>query len=321
MKELLKVENLKKYFPVKKGVFSRIAGYVKAVDSVSLTINKGKVVGLVGESGCGKTTLGRTIIKLYEPNGGKIIFDNIDVTSMSQKLMRPLRKRIQYIFQDPYSSLNPRMTVLDIVGEGPVIHNIVKSSAEKRKLVENILNKVGLSEEHADRYPHEFSGGQRQRIGIARSMALNPELIVCDEPISALDVSIQAQIINLLVDLKNEFDISYLFISHDLKVVEYISDEVAVMYMGKLVEYAPAPVLYSEPLHPYTLALIDAIPVIDKKTNAKKIFLQGDVPSPVNPPAGCPFHTRCAECIEKCRKELPELREVRKGHRVACHRR
>ncbi|MBN2190022.1 MAG: dipeptide ABC transporter ATP-binding protein [Candidatus Aureabacteria bacterium] len=321
MKEILKVENLKKYFPVKKGIFSRVAGYVKAVDSVSLAINKGKVVGLVGESGCGKTTLGRTIIKLYEPSEGKIIFDNIDITSMSRKRMRPLRKRIQYIFQDPYSSLNPRMTVLDIVGEGPVIHNIVKSNAEKRKLVENILNKVGLSEEHADRYPHEFSGGQRQRIGIARSMALNPELIVCDEPISALDVSIQAQIINLLVDLKNEFDMSYLFISHDLKVVEYISDEVAVMYMGRLVEYALAPVLYSEPLHPYTLALIDAIPVIDKKTKSKKIFLQGDVPSPLNPPAGCPFHTRCAECIEKCRKETPELREVRKGHRVACHRR
>ncbi|MCK9555447.1 dipeptide ABC transporter ATP-binding protein [bacterium] len=321
MKEILKTEGLKKYFPVKKGVFSRIAGYVKAVDFVSLTINKGKVVGLVGESGCGKTTLGRTIIKLYEPTAGRIVFDDIDITSMSRKLMRPLRKRIQYIFQDPYSSLNPRMTVMDIVGEGPVIHNIVKNSDQKRKLVENILNKVGLSREHADRYPHEFSGGQRQRIGIARSMALNPELIICDEPISALDVSIQAQIINLLVDLKNEFGISYLFISHDLKVVEHISDDVAVMYMGRLVEYASASMLYSEPLHPYTLALIDAIPVIDKKTNSKKIFLQGDVPSPMNPPAGCPFHTRCAECVDRCKKEIPELREVRKGHKVACHRR
>ncbi|MDD5644210.1 MAG: ATP-binding cassette domain-containing protein, partial [bacterium] len=284
MKKLLEIQDLKKYFPVKKGIFSRVIGCIKAVDSVSLAIGRGKVVGLVGESGCGKTTLGRTVIKLYEPTAGKIFFDNIDITSMSQKIMRPMRKRIQYIFQDPYSSLNPRMTVLDIVGEGPVIHKIVKNRVEKRRLVENMLEKVGLSKEHLDRYPHEFSGGQRQRIGIARSIALNPELVICDEPISALDVSIQAQIINLLMDLKNELSISYLFISHDLKVVEYVSDEVAVMYMGKIVEYAPAEVLYREPLHPYTLALIDAIPVIDKKTNLKKIFLQGDVPSPMNPP-------------------------------------
>jgi oligopeptide transport system ATP-binding protein len=312
---LIEVKNLKKYFPVKMGLGKK--AYIKAVDSVSFFIKKGETLGLVGESGCGKSTTGRTIIRLYEPTSGQIIFKGEDIT---KKDMLPYRKSMQMIFQDPYASLNPRMTVGDIIGEPLEIHNIAKGN-EKKERVQELLRLVGLSSEHANRYPHEFSGGQRQRIGIARALAVEPEFIICDEPISALDVSIQAQIVNMLEDLQQQLGLTYLFIAHDLSMVKHISSRVGVMYLGKLVELAESNELYSNPLHPYTQALLSAIPIPDPKISKERtrIILEGDVPSPLNPPTGCRFRTRCKYAFDRCKEEEPKFRDVGSGHYVACH--
>ncbi|ABP66645.1 oligopeptide/dipeptide ABC transporter, ATPase subunit [Caldicellulosiruptor saccharolyticus DSM 8903] len=312
---LIEIKNLKKYFPVRSG-FGKKA-YIKAVDDVSFFIKKGETLGLVGESGCGKSTTGRTIIRLYEPTSGQIIFKGEDIT---KKDMLPYRKYMQMIFQDPYASLNPRMTVGDIIGEPIEIHNIAKGN-EKKERVQELLRLVGLNSEHANRYPHEFSGGQRQRIGIARALAVEPEFIICDEPISALDVSIQAQIVNMLEDLQQELGLTYLFIAHDLSMVKHISSRVGVMYLGKLVELASSNELYEKPLHPYTQALLSAIPIPDPKISRERtrIILEGDVPSPLNPPSGCRFRTRCKYAFDRCKEEEPEFKNVGSGHYVACH--
>ena len=318
---LLEVKNLKKYFPVTSGViFQHRVADVKAVDDVSFFIRKGETLGLVGESGCGKTTTGRCILQLFEPTAGQIIFEGQDLNKLSGKQMREMRKKIQVIFQDPYGSLNPRMTCGDIVGEPLVVHKLTSSKAELRDKVADLLQTVGLNPYMADRYPHEFSGGQRQRIGIARALAVNPSFIVCDEPVSALDVSIQAQVINLLEDLQERFDLTYLFIAHDLSVVRHISDRIAVMYLGHIVEVASRTELYENPLHPYTKALLSAVPIPDPVVEAKRerIILTGDVPSPMNPPEGCVFHTRCQSMSDECRVEEPELREVSPDHWVSC---
>jgi len=311
----IEIKNLKKYFPVRSG-FGKKA-YIKAVDDVSFFIKKGETLGLVGESGCGKSTTGRTIIRLYEPTSGQIIFKGEDIT---KKDMLPYRKYMQMIFQDPYASLNPRMTVGDIIGEPIEIHNIAKGN-EKKERVQELLRLVGLNSEHANRYPHEFSGGQRQRIGIARALAVEPEFIICDEPISALDVSIQAQIVNMLEDLQQELGLTYLFIAHDLSMVKHISSRVGVMYLGKLVELASSNELYEKPLHPYTQALLSAIPIPDPKISRERtrIILEGDVPSPLNPPSGCRFRTRCKYAFDRCKEEEPEFKNVGSGHYVACH--
>ncbi len=317
---LMHAERVSKLFPVKKGLFGRTR-FVRAVDGVSLYVRHGETLGLVGESGCGKSTLGRTLLKLLEPTSGRIVFDGRDITHMSHRQLRPLRRRMQIIFQDPYSSLNPRMTVRSIVGEALSVHKLAKDAAEEEAKVEALLKRVGLRPEAMKRYPHEFSGGQRQRVGIARALAVEPDFIVCDEPISALDVSIQAQIVNLLLDLQDEFKLSFLFISHDLKVVEYMSHRVAVMYLGKLVEVAPAESLYERRLHPYTRALLSAIPVPDPSKRRLRVLLEGDVPSPMDPPTGCAFHPRCPRAEKgKCDTETPLLAELEKGsrHRVAC---
>jgi len=319
-KTLLQVERLAKFFPVKKGLLGRTK-LVRAVDGVTFYVRSGETLGLVGESGCGKSTLGRTVLRLIEPTFGRIVFDSKDITPLSQAQLRPLRRRMQIIFQDPYSSLNPRMTVRGIVGEALSIHRLASSRSEEEAKVEALLKRVGLRPEAMHRYPHEFSGGQRQRIGIARALAVEPEFIVCDEPISALDVSIQAQIVNLLLDLQDEYKLSYLFISHDLKVVEYVSRRVAVMYLGKIVEVARASSLYEKRHHPYTRALLSAIPVPDPQRRRLRILLEGDVPSPIDPPSGCAFHPRCPRAVKgKCDVESPPLQEVEKGshHRVAC---
>lgn len=315
---LLEVTNLKKYFPIKGGVFSRTVGFVYAVDDVSFTVDKGETLGLVGESGCGKSTTGRSILRLIEPTDGKVTFEGQDVTALEKNAMRALRREMQIIFQDPYASLNPRMTVGSIIGEPLEIHKIARGS-EKAERVASLLQKVGLRAEDMRKYPHEFSGGQRQRIGIARALALNPKLIVCDEPVSALDVSIQAQVINLLEDLQEEFGLSYLFIAHNLNVVEHISDRVAVMYLGQIVELASDTDLYNDPQHPYTEALLSAVPIPDPTVQKKRIILQGDVPSPIDPPSGCHFHTRCMYKEQICEEEAPEFKHIGGGHWVACH--
>ena len=315
---LLEVDNLKKYFPVRGGIFGKTMAHVKAVDGVSFTLRKGETLGLVGESGSGKSTTGRAILRLIEPSGGRVRFDGQDVLTLGKKELRALRRRMQIIFQDPYASLNPRMTVGSIVGEPFAIHKIA-SGEERVHRVEALLMRVGLSADQMRRYPHEFSGGQRQRIGVARALALNPEFIIGDEPVSALDVSVQAQVINLLEDLQKEFGLTYLIIAHDLSVVRHISHRIAVMYLGKIVEIADNEVLYGDPQHPYTEALLSAVPVPDPRRKQKRIVLKGDIPSPINPPSGCVFHTRCPIAEDRCKTELPELRTLPDGRILACH--
>lgn len=319
---LLEVRNLRKYFPIKRGIiFSRLVGDVMAVDDISFNIRKGETVGLVGESGCGKSTVARVIIRLLEPTDGEIIFEGKDITKIPQNELRKLRRDMQIIFQDPYSALNPRMTVSEIIGEPLEVHNAVNNGKEKQKRIQELLELVGLAPYHANRYPHEFSGGQRQRIGIARALALNPKFIVADEPTSALDVSVRAQIINLMQDLQEELGLTYLFISHDLSVIRHICDRILVMYLGKLVEIAPNEKLYSSPLHPYTQALLSAVPIPEPEVaeKRKKVILLGDVPSPVNPPSGCRFHPRCSYVMDICSEVEPQLKEIKKEHFTACH--
>jgi len=315
---LLRVDNLKKYFPITEGVFQHAVGYVKAVDGVSFEINKGETFGLVGESGCGKTTLGRTILRLQDKTEGDVTFKEMKVFDLKKEELRKLRPKMQIIFQDPYSSLNPRMTVGEIVGEALVEHGMATSKDVEEKVLA-ALKMCGLSPYHIKRYPHEFSGGQRQRIGIARALILDPDFIVADEPVSALDVSIQAQIVNLLMDLQQSYGFTYLFISHDLSVVKHISHKVGVMYLGSLVEMADKKELYTCPLHPYTKALLSAVPIPDPTIKRDRILLEGDIPSPANPPPGCKFHTRCPYAMKKCSEEKPEYKDVGGGHFVACH--
>jgi oligopeptide transport system ATP-binding protein len=316
---LLEVKGLKKHFPIRKGFFNRQVGAVRALDGVDLSIASGETLGLVGESGCGKSTLGRVLLRLLPATEGQVLFDQTNVLTCDNRTMKQLRRNLQIVFQNPYASLDPRMTVSQIVAEPLEVHEVARGR-ELRQQVVKLLELVGLSGEMADRYPHEFSGGQRQRIGIARALALRPRLIVADEPVSALDVSVQAQILNLLIDLKKEFQLTYLFIAHNLDVVRYISDRIAVMYLGKIVEFGRCEEVYKEPLHPYTQALISAAPVPDPLFDrTKRILLQGDLPSPANPPPGCSFHTRCPIAQERCKVETPALREIKAGHFSACH--
>jgi oligopeptide transport system ATP-binding protein len=315
---LLEIRNLKKYFPIGDGLFSRKKGAVKAVDGVNLDVNEGETVGLVGESGCGKSTLGRTILRLIEPTSGEVLFQGQNLLAMSQRELRDMRREMQIIFQDPYASLNPRMRVGDIVGEGLEIHKLARGKAKRERVME-LLHQVGLREDHYGRYPHEFSGGQRQRIGIARALAVSPKFIVCDEPVSSLDVSIQAQIINLLQELQEKMHLTYLFISHDLRVVEHISHRVAIMYLGKVVEIANSETIYRDAKHPYTRALLSAVPMPDMDLKKERVILEGDVPSPVNPPSGCTFHPRCAYREALCSQMEPPLDFDSDHHGVSCH--
>ncbi|HEY0093368.1 MAG TPA: dipeptide ABC transporter ATP-binding protein [Archangium sp.] len=314
---LLQVRDVKTHFLVRGGLLGRVRGTVKAVDGVGFDVRRGETLGLVGESGCGKSTLGRTLLRLVEPAAGSIRFEGRELTGLSQRELRPLRRRMQLVFQDPYASLNPRMTVRDILGEPFAIHGLERGREREAKVAE-LLDLMGLPRDALGRYPHEFSGGQRQRIGIARAIALRPDLVVADEPISALDVSIQAQIVNLLVDLQRELGLTYVFIAHDLKIVEYVSTRVAVMYLGRIVELADAADLYRKPRHPYTQALLSAVPVPDPERKRSRIILQGDVPSPLAPPPGCPFHPRCPYAMERCRRETPPLYALGNGHTAAC---
>ncbi len=320
---LLDVRNLKKYFPIQRGFFRRTVGHVRAVDGLNFTLRAGETLGLVGESGCGKTTTGRVLLRAYDPTAGEVLFrrgdELVDIAQLHGRGLKELRRDMQIIFQDPFSSLNPRMTVFDIISEPLQIHG--RASGDQLKMeVSNLLQRVGLRPQHMNRYPNAFSGGQRQRIGIARALALRPKLIVCDEPVSALDVSIQAQVLNLLKDLQRDFGLTYLFISHDLSVVEHISDRVAVMYLGRMVELAPSTELYAVPRHPYTEALLSAVPSIDPERPSKRIILTGDVPNPASPPSGCVFHPRCRYATEQCVAQVPEWRELSPDHWVACHR-
>ena len=316
---LLEVRNLKKYFPIKGGFIGHTVGQVKAVDGVSFRIKRGTTMGLVGESGCGKSTVGRTILRLHDKTDGEVLFNGQDIFALSKQELRKLRPKIQIIFQDPYSSLSPRLPVGEIIGEAVREHDVVPKE-DFDDYITDIMKKCGLQEFHKDRYPHEFSGGQRQRICIARALAMNPDFILCDEPVSALDVSIQAQIINLLQELQNQFGLTYLFISHDLSVVEHISDTVGVMYLGSMVEFAETEKVFDHPLHPYTEALFSAIPVPDPDYKMERIVLEGSIPSPANPPAGCKFHTRCKDCMEICKCVAPNWKEVQEGHFCACHK-
>jgi oligopeptide transport system ATP-binding protein len=315
---LLEVKNLKKHFPIQAGLLQRTVGYVKAVDDVSFYVNQGETLGIVGESGCGKSTTGRMIMRLLDPTEGSILFEGKDISKLSQSEIRPYRREIQMVFQDPYASLNPRKTVGNLLEEPYVIHNLY-SPKERKERVQELLEIVGLNAVHYDRYPHEFSGGQRQRIGIARALTLRPKLIVADEPVSALDVSIQSQVLNLMEDLQEEFNLTYIFVAHDLSVVRHISDRVGVMYLGKLAEIGPNDEIYSNPLHPYTQSLLSAVPVPNPKVKRERIILKGDVPSPSNPPKGCVFHTRCPKAMDHCKTEIPVLQEYKQGHYVSCH--
>ena len=319
---LVQVEHLQQYFPA--GGYGKNKKYIQAVDDVSFTINRGETLGLVGESGCGKTTTGRTLLRLYEPTGGRFVYDGDVIFDVEKKIkaqMLPYRKKMQIVFQDPYASLDPRMTVGDIIGEAIDVHKLAANKKERYDIIIEMLRRVGLNSEHANRYPHEFSGGQRQRVGIARALAVNPEFIVCDEPISALDVSIQAQVINMFEDLQAELGLTYLFIAHDLSAVKHISNRIGVMYLGRMVELADSYELITRPLHPYTKSLISAIPIADPKKakESKRIVLEGDVPSPLNPPSGCRFRTRCPYADETCAQKVPEWRKIEKGHFAACH--
>jgi len=314
---LLEVRNLRKYFPIRGGVFSRVVANVKAVEDVSFNVKRGEVVGLVGESGSGKTTVGRSILRLIEPTAGEVLFEGVDVAKLPKSTMREYRKKMQIIFQDPFASLNPRMSVGDIIGEAMTIHNLARGKEREQRVAE-LLERVGLAPGHMRRYPHEFSGGQRQRIGIARALAVDPQFIVADEPVSALDVSIQAQVVNLLQDLKAELGLTLLFIAHDLGVVEYISDHVIVMYLGRIMEIAPSKELYANPIHPYTEALLSAVPIPDPTIKRERVILQGDIPSPINPPSGCVFRTRCPIATKECAEVVPPLEEVSPGHYKAC---
>ncbi len=315
---LLEVRNLKKYFDVEKGLLTFDRAKVKAVDDVSFKVHAGETFGLVGESGCGKSTLGRTIVRLMKPTEGQILLEGVDMASLSNREMKIARRKIQIIFQDPSATLNPRKTIRDSLMEPYIVHNLYNSE-ERQTRINDLIEKVGIAKYHLNRYPHELSGGQKQRIGVARALALNPKLIVCDEPVSALDVSVQAQVINLLQDLQGEFDLTYIFISHNLNVVYQVSDRVGVMYLGKMVEIATYSQLYVTPLHPYTEALLSAFPQVDEETRTTRIILKGDVPSPINPPAGCRFNTRCPKVFNRCPVEEPVLKKIEEGHFVACH--
>lgn len=315
---VLEVTDLKQHFPIKGGFMQRVVGYVKAVDGITFSVKRGRTMGLVGESGCGKTTVGMTVLRLYQKTSGEVLFNGLDVFAMDRKELRAIRPKMQIVFQDPFSSLSPRLPISEIIGEAVKEHAIVPPS-EYNEYLDNIMKYCGLEPYHKDRYPHEFSGGQRQRICIARALALNPEFIVCDEPVSALDVSIQAQIINLLNDLQEKYQLTYIFISHDLSVVEHISDDVGVMYLGGLVEYGSKKSIFENPLHPYTQALLSAAPIPDPAAKMNRIILEGSIPSPINPPAGCKFHTRCWECMDICTKIVPKMKEIEPGHTVACH--